>query len=95
MADFMIRFLICNVFISGIIGILLIAKRIFKGNLSSRMQYNLWFLLSWVADISLYTVPFNRISSNFLVARQPEKLSIIPILELLWEKPLGPIQPEM
>ena len=36
MADFMIRFLICNVFISGIIGILLIAKRIFKGNLSSR-----------------------------------------------------------
>ena len=53
MADFMIRFLICNVFISGIIGILLIAKRIFKGNLSSRMQYNLWFLL-----LGLLAVPF-------------------------------------
>ena len=53
MADFMIRFLICNVFISGIIGILLIAKRIFKGNLSSRMQYNLWFLL-----LGLLVVPF-------------------------------------
>ena len=53
MADFMIRFLICNVFISGIIGILLIAKRIFKDNLSSRMQYNLWFLL-----LGLLTVPF-------------------------------------
>ena len=53
MADFMIRFLICNVFISGIIGILLIAKRIFKNNLSSRMQYNLWFLL-----LGLLTVPF-------------------------------------
>jgi len=52
-ADFMIRFLICNVFISGIIGILLIAKRIFKGNLSSRMQYNLWFLL-----LGLLTFPF-------------------------------------
>ena len=52
-ADFMIRFLICNVFISGIIGILLIAKRIFKGNLSSRMQYNLWFLL-----LGLLVVPF-------------------------------------
>ena len=49
----MIRFLICNVFISGIIGILLIAKRIFKDNLSSRMQYNLWFLL-----LGLLTFPF-------------------------------------
>ena len=53
MANFMIRFFICNVFISGIIGILLIAKRIFKNNLSSRMQYNLWFLLLW-----LLVVPF-------------------------------------
>lgn len=53
MADFMIRFLICNVFISGIIGILLIAKGIFKNNLSSRMQYNLWFLL-----LGLLVVPF-------------------------------------
>lgn len=53
MADFMIRFLICNVFISGIIGILLIAKRIFKNNLSSRMQYHLWFLL-----LGLLAVPF-------------------------------------
>ena len=53
MADFMIRFLICNVFISGIIGILLITKRIFKKSLSSRMQYNLWFLL-----LVLLIVPF-------------------------------------
>ena len=53
MADFMIRFLICNVFISSIIGILLIAKRIFKNNLSNRMQYNLWFLL-----LGLLAVPF-------------------------------------
>ena len=49
MADFMIRFLICNV----IIGILLITKRIFKKSLSSRMQYNLWFLL-----LVLLIVPF-------------------------------------
>lgn len=53
MADFMIRFLICNVFIDGIIIILLINKRVFKNNLSSRMQYNLWFLL-----LGLLTVPF-------------------------------------
>lgn len=49
----MIRFLLCNVFVSGIIGILLIAKRIFKNNLSGRMQYNLWFLL-----LGLLAVPF-------------------------------------
>ena len=53
MANFMIRFLICNVFISGIIGILLVAKRIFKNTLSSQMQYNLWFLL-----LGLLAVPF-------------------------------------
>lgn len=53
MANFMIHFLICNVFICGIIGILLIAKWIFKNNLSSRMQYNLWFLL-----LGLLAVPF-------------------------------------
>ena len=49
----MIRFFICNVFISGIIGILLLVKRIFKNSLSSRMQYNLWFLL-----LGLLAVPF-------------------------------------
>ena len=43
MADFMIRFLICNVLICGIIGIFLIIKHLFKNSLSSRMQYNLWF----------------------------------------------------
>ena len=59
MADFMIRFLICNVFISGIIGILLIAKRIFKNNLSSRMQYNLWFLLLGLLVVSF--IPFRLI----------------------------------
>ena len=53
MANFMIRFFICNVFISGIIGILLIVKRIFKNSLSSQMQYNLWFLL-----LGLLAVPF-------------------------------------
>jgi len=53
MTNFMIRFLLCNVFISGIVGILLIAKWIFRNNLSSRMQYNLWLLL-----LGLLAVPF-------------------------------------
>lgn len=53
MAHFMIRFFLSNLFISGIIIILLTARRIFKNNLSSRMQYNLWYLL-----LGLLTVPF-------------------------------------
>ena len=53
MANFMIRFLLCNVLISGIIGILLIDKWVFRNNLSSRMQYNLWLLL-----LGLLAVPF-------------------------------------
>lgn len=53
MANFMIRFLLCNVLIIGIIGILLIAKWVFRNNLSSRMQYNLWLLL-----LGLLAVPF-------------------------------------
>ena len=68
MANFMIRFLLCNVLISGIIGILLIAKQIFKNNLSSRMQYNLWFLLLGLLAVPFYTVPSHQISTNLLVA---------------------------
>lgn len=74
MADFMIRFLICNVFISGIIGILLIAKRIFKVNLSSRMQYNLWFLL-----LGLLVVPF----IPFRLIGFPQILSWLSSLKVL------------
>lgn len=50
---FMVQFLICNVFISIIIGILLAAKRLLKNSLTSRIQYNLWFLL-----LALLAVPF-------------------------------------
>lgn len=53
MAEFMIQFFICNIFISIIIGILLLAKRLLKNSLTSRMQYNLWYLL-----LNLLAVPF-------------------------------------
>lgn len=49
----MIRFLICNILLCGIISIFLLMKRILKNSLSSRMQYNLWFLL-----LGLLAVPF-------------------------------------
>ena len=53
MSYFMIRFFLSNIFISGIVVLLLIVKKIFKNSLSGRMQYNLWFLL-----LGLLAVPF-------------------------------------
>lgn len=59
MVGFMIRFLIENVLISGIIIILLIIKRTLKNILTSRLQYNLWFLLLALLSIPFY--PFRLI----------------------------------
>lgn len=53
MADFGIRFLLCNVFICVIIGMILIAKRVLRNHLTSRMQFHVWFLL-----LGLLAVPF-------------------------------------
>ena len=53
MADFGIRFFLCNIFICIIIGFLIIVKRAFKNYLTSRMQFNLWLLL-----LGILAVPF-------------------------------------
>ena len=45
MADFGTRFFICNIFICAIIGILLIIKQVLINQMTSRMQFNLWFML--------------------------------------------------
>lgn len=72
MADFIIRFLICNVVICGIIGMLLTARRIFQNVLSRRMQYNLWFLL-----IGVLAVPF----LPFRLIGFPQILSLLDSLK--------------
>ena len=53
MADFGIRFFLCNILICAIIGILLMIKQVLKNHLTSRMQFHLWFLL-----LGLLVVPF-------------------------------------
>lgn len=53
MADFGIRFFLCNIFICAITGMFLIAKQLLKRHLTSRIQFNLWFLL-----LGLLAVPF-------------------------------------
>ena len=53
MADFGIRFFLCNILICAVIGMLLMAKQALRKHLTSRMQFNLWFLL-----LGLLAVPF-------------------------------------
>lgn len=53
MAYFMIRFLISNLMIIGIVGFILMIKKVFKRYLSSRMHYRLWVLF-----LGLLIVPF-------------------------------------
>lgn len=59
MTGFIIHFLICNLLISGMIDILFAAKKILKAHLTSRTQYNLWFLL-----LCLMAAPFISIRSE-------------------------------
>ena len=53
MANFGIRFFLCNIMICIIIGFLILVKRTLKNYLTSRMQFNLWFLL-----LGILAVPF-------------------------------------
>lgn len=53
MADFGIRFFLCNILTCAIIGLFLVVKWIFQNHLTSRMQFNLWFPL-----LGLLVIPF-------------------------------------
>ena len=66
MADFGIRFFLCNIFICIIIGFLIIVKRAFKNCLTSRMQFNLWFLLLGILAVPF--VPFRPASLTQIFA---------------------------
>ena len=66
MDDFMFRFLISNLLLCGIIGVLLLMKRILKDSLSSRMQYNLWFLLLGLLAVPFMPFRFIKLSELFV-----------------------------
>lgn len=53
MAEFGIRFFLCNILICAVIVIFLTAKRAFGNHMTARMQFDLWFLL-----LGLLAVPF-------------------------------------
>lgn len=75
MAGFMLHFLICNILLCGIIGILLLMKRILKNSLSSRMQYNLWFLLLGLLAVPFLPFRLFKLSELFAALRN---LSLVP-----------------
>ena len=62
MADFMIRFLISNLFLCGLIGLLFLLKHLLKGSLTSRMQYRLWYVM-----LVLLSVPFLPLPASGLL----------------------------
>lgn len=86
MTIFMIRFLFCNIFISVITGIIFAVRHLFRNQLTARMQYHLWFLLS-----GLLAVPFLPLHSNrfrqFLSNLWGFKNSVFPVSELITEPP--------
>lgn len=59
MENFIIQFLICNLLIIVILGIVLATKYLFRKTLSARMQYNLWIFF-----LALLAVPFLPIHSS-------------------------------
>ena len=59
MTNFILHFLICNIFISIIIAFFLLSKHLLKNHLTNRMQYDLSFIL-----IGLLTVPFIPVQSS-------------------------------
>ena len=65
MADFGIRFFLCNIFICIIIGFLLIAKRTLKNVLTSRMQFHLWFLLLGILAVPFLPFPADGFAKIF------------------------------
>ncbi len=59
MTEFIVRFLICNIAICIIIGILLLCKRACKHVLTGRMQYHLWLILLGLLLIPFLPVPLS------------------------------------
>ncbi len=66
MADFGIRFFLCNILLCAIIAMLLMIKRALRNHLTSRMQFHLWFLLSGLLAIPFLPVRPVRFSQILL-----------------------------
>ncbi len=64
MEQFIIRFLVCNIFLSAIAGLLLLLKHLFRNHLTSRMQYGLcypFFLLLTIPFLPIHKIQFSQL----------------------------------
>lgn len=71
MNSFGIHFLFCNIFVSIIIGVILLLKRIFRNYLSGESQYRIWFLLPVILAVPFLSVRpagFSRLAALFHAA---------------------------
>lgn len=69
MINFVIHFFVCNLWICGIIAMLLLLRRTFKGILSCRMRYHLGFLLLGLLIVPL--IPFHFIPAAQILPQFP------------------------
>ena len=60
MTDFVIHFLLCNFFLCAITGIFVITKRLLTNHLTSRMQFNLWYM--WAGILTVPFLPVNLLN---------------------------------
>lgn len=65
MADFMPRFLLCNLLISMIILIFLAVRYLFYHYLTNRMRYHLWYLLLGLLAVPFLPASFTRLPRMF------------------------------
>ncbi len=65
MTDFILYFLICNLWISAMILTLFAIRRLLKTRLTSRTQYHLWFLPLCLMAVPFIPVPSDRTFSLF------------------------------
>lgn len=77
MSDFVIHFFVCNIIISGIIGFLLVIKRLFRNFLTPRVQYNLWFLFLLVTILPFLPLHISNILQNISIGRFANQTTIL------------------
>ena len=61
MSLFMIHFLICNIYLCGIIGMLFLLKHICRKILSPRRQYQIWLLFLCLLAVAFLTISLKGI----------------------------------
>ncbi len=92
MAEFIIRFLICNIFISMIIGLFLFVKHLLRNALTARMHYNLWYLLLGLLAVPFIPVRLIRFPQIFAWFKNLKNTSSSPIGSVIKET-ASPIRP--